>query len=129
MSDSQYTQKVLDHFANPHNMGEVEDANGAGQVGNPACGDVMKITIRVEGDRIADVRFKTLGCAAAIATSSVTTDMAMGRTLEEALAITRDKVAAELGGLPKSKLHCSNLAADALHAAIADYRARQGGGA
>jgi nitrogen fixation NifU-like protein len=121
-----YTEKVMEHFTNPRNMGEVENADGVGQVGNPVCGDVMKITIRVENDRIADVKFKTLGCAAAIATSSITTEMAKGKTLEEALKITRRQVAEELGGLPPNKMHCSNLAAQGLHKAIEDYRAKTG---
>jgi nitrogen fixation NifU-like protein len=121
-----YTERVLEHFANPHNMGEVENPDGVGLVGNPVCGDVMKITIKVEGDRLADVRFKTLGCAAAIATSSITTEMAKGKTLEEALKITRRQVAEELGGLPPNKMHCSNLAAQGLHKAIKDYLTRTG---
>ena len=121
-----YNKVVMDHFRNPRNVGEVENPDGVGEVGNPTCGDMMKITIRVEGDRIADVKFKTLGCGAAIATSSITTELAKGRTLDEALAITRDRVASELGGLPPNKMHCSNLAADGLHKAIEDYRARSG---
>ncbi len=120
-----YTEKVMDHFRNPRNVGEVENPDGVGEVGNPTCGDMMKITIRVEGERIADVKFKTLGCGAAIATSSITTELAKGRTLDEALAITRDRVASELGGLPPNKMHCSNLAADGLHKAIEDYRSRK----
>jgi nitrogen fixation NifU-like protein len=120
-----YTEKVMEHFANPRNMGEVEDPDGVGQVGNPVCGDVMRITIRVEDGRIADVKFRTLGCAAAIATSSITTEMAKGKTLQEALEITRKQVADELGGLPAQKMHCSNLAAQGLHKAIEDYLARQ----
>ncbi|MFP4176403.1 MAG: Fe-S cluster assembly scaffold protein NifU [Planctomycetota bacterium] len=123
-----YSDKVMEHFSDPRNMGEVEGADGVGEVGNPTCGDVMKITIRVEDNRIADIGFKTLGCAAAIATSSITTEMAKGRTLEEAMEITRESVAEELGGLPKNKMHCSNLAAEGLHEAIEDYRAKQAGG-
>jgi len=119
-----YTEKVLEHFRNPRNVGEVENPDGVGEVGNPVCGDMMKITIKVESGRIADIKFKTLGCGAAIATSSITTELAKGKTLAEALAITRDQVAAELGGLPANKMHCSNLAADGLHQAIADYRKR-----
>jgi nitrogen fixation NifU-like protein len=122
-----YTEKVMDHFRNPRNVGEVENPDGVGEVGNPVCGDMMKITIRVESDRIADIKFKTLGCGAAIATSSITTELAKGRTLDEALAITRDLVAQQLGGLPANKMHCSNLAADGLHKAIEDYRSRQKG--
>jgi nitrogen fixation NifU-like protein len=121
-----YTEKVMEHFSNPRNMGEVENPDGIGQVGNPTCGDVMKITIKVEDGRIADVQFKTLGCAAAIATSSITTEMAKGRTLEEAMDITRKQVADELGGLPPNKMHCSNLAAQGLHKAIQDYMERIG---
>jgi nitrogen fixation NifU-like protein len=122
-----YTEKVMDHFRNPRNVGEVENPDGVGEVGNPVCGDMMKITIRVADGRIADVKFKTLGCGAAIATSSITTELAKGLTLDEALAITRDRVAGELGGLPPNKMHCSNLAADGLHKAIEDYRSRKKG--
>ncbi|MDP6438982.1 MAG: iron-sulfur cluster assembly scaffold protein [Candidatus Brocadiia bacterium] len=116
-----YTDKVLDHFANPRNIGEVENADGVGEVGNPVCGDVMRISIRVEGDRLAEVKFKTLGCAAAIAVSSLTTEVATGKTLEEALELTRDQIAEELGGLPPQKMHCSNLAVQGLHRAIKAY--------
>jgi nitrogen fixation NifU-like protein len=119
-----YSEKVMEHFSNPRNIGEIENPDGLGEVGNPACGDVMKITIRVEDDRIADIGFKTLGCAAAIATSSITTEMAKGKTLDEAMEITREKVAEELGGLPKNKMHCSNLAAEGLHKAIENYRSK-----
>ncbi len=119
-----YTEKVLEHFANPHNVGEVEDPDGVGQVGNPVCGDVMRITIKVQNGRLADVKFRTLGCAAAIATSSITTEMAKGKTLDEALKITRQQVADQLGGLPTNKMHCSNLAAQGLHEAIKDYLAK-----
>jgi nitrogen fixation protein NifU and related proteins len=122
-----YSSKVLDHFNNPRNTGEIDNPDGVGQVGNPVCGDIMKITIKVEDGRLQDVKFKTLGCGAAIATSSVTTEMAKGKTLEEALTITRDDVAAELDGLPPAKVHCSNLAADGLHKAIEDYKSRQDG--
>ncbi|MFH0910185.1 MAG: Fe-S cluster assembly scaffold protein NifU [Planctomycetota bacterium] len=121
-----YTQKVMDHFSHPRNMGEIENPDGVGEVGNPVCGDMMKITIRVRDGRIEDIRFKTLGCGAAIATSSITTELARGKTLEEAAAITRDQVAEELGGLPANKMHCSNLAADGLRTAIEDYRKRRG---
>ena len=123
-----YTDKVLQHFANPHNVGEIENPDGVGQVGNPVCGDVMKITIKVQDGRLADVKFKTLGCAAAIATSSITTEMAKGKTLDEGLKISRQQVADELGGLPANKMHCSNLAAQGLHEAIKDYLARSGAG-
>ncbi|MCD1293705.1 Fe-S cluster assembly scaffold protein NifU [Methanocella sp. CWC-04] len=120
-----YTPKVMEHFSNPRNVGEIPDADGIGEVGNPKCGDMMTIYIKVENDRIKDIKFKTFGCGAAIATSSVITMMAKGKTLDEALDITRDQVAEELGGLPPVKMHCSNLAADALKAAIGDYRKRQ----
>jgi len=124
MSDM-YTEKVKDHFFHPRNVGEIKDADGVGTVGNPTCGDVMSIYIKVKDEKIGDIKFKTFGCAAAIATSSVLTEMAKGKTLDEALKITRDDVANELGGLPAIKLHCSNLAADALRAAIADYRKKK----
>ncbi len=120
-----YTQKVMEHFMNPRNVGELESPDGVGEVGNPVCGDVMRITINVVDDHIADIRFKTLGCGAAIATSSITTEMAKGMTLDEALNIDRNAVAEALDGLPPNKMHCSNLAADGLHKAIEDYRARQ----
>ena len=119
-----YSQKVMEHFANPRNVGVIDDADGVGEVGNPVCGDMMKITIKVKDGRIEDIKFQTLGCGAAIATSSITTEMAKGRTLDEALTITRDVVAQGLDGLPPNKMHCSNLAADGLHKAIEDYRAR-----
>jgi nitrogen fixation NifU-like protein len=121
-----YTEKVMDHFTNPRNMGDVEDPDGVGQVGNPQCGDVMRITIKVKDGRLADVKFKTLGCAAAIATSSITTEMAIGMTLQEAMDLRRKQVAEQLGGLPPAKMHCSNLAAAGLHAAIKDYLERTG---
>jgi len=120
-----YTEKVMDHFRNPHNMGEIPDADGVGTVGNPVCGDLMTIYIKVKDNRIEDVKFKTFGCGAAVATSSMVTDLAKGKTLEEALKITRGDVANELGGLPPIKMHCSNLAADALHAAVEDYYKRR----
>ncbi len=117
-----YSEKVMDHFANPRNVGEVENPDGIGEVGNMRCGDIMKITIKVgEGEVLDDVKFKTFGCGAAIATSSIITEMVKGKPLKEALAVSNDDVARELGGLPKQKLHCSNLAADALHKAIEDY--------
>jgi len=123
-----YTEKVMDHFRNPRNVGEISDADGVGTVGNPICGDMMTISIKVEDDRIADIRFKTFGCGAAIATSSMTTELAKKKTLDEAMEITRKNIAEELGGLPPVKMHCSNLAADALHEAIKDYRKRRGEG-
>jgi nitrogen fixation NifU-like protein len=116
-----YTDKVLDHFRNPRNMGEIPDADGVGTVGNPVCGDLMTIYIKVNNDRIEDIKFKTFGCGAAIATSSMITELARGKTLDEALKISRGDVADNLGGLPPIKMHCSNLAADGLHAAIQDY--------
>jgi nitrogen fixation NifU-like protein len=123
-----YTEKVMEHFRNPQNMGEIPDADGVGTVGNPVCGDLMTIYIKVKDNRIADIKFKTFGCGAAIATSSMTTELAKGKTLEEAMKITRANVAGELGGLPPVKMHCSNLAADALHAAIEDYQKKQKAG-
>jgi len=117
-----YSDKVMEHFRNPKNMGEIKDADGVGTVGNPVCGDIMTIYIKVKDDKIADIKFKTFGCGAAIATSSMITELAKGKTLDEALKITRDDVADELDGLPPIKMHCSNLAADALREAIKDYR-------
>ena len=119
-----YSEKVMDHFANPRNVGEIENADGVGSVGNPVCGDMMTFNIKVDGDRLTDVKFKTFGCGAAIACSSMVSEMAKGKTLEEAKKITNADVAAELDGLPKNKLHCSNLGADALHKAIEDYEAK-----
>ena len=116
-----YTEKVMEHFRNPRNMGEIPNADGVGTVGNPVCGDLMTIYIKVKDKKIADIKFKTFGCGAAIATSSMITELAKGKTLEEALKITRGNVAESLGGLPPIKMHCSNLAADGLHAAIEDY--------
>jgi nitrogen fixation protein NifU and related proteins len=120
-----YTEKVMDHFQNPRNVGEIKDASGVGTEGNPVCGDLMTIYIKVEDNIITDIKFKTFGCGAAIATSSMITEMAIGKTIEEALKITRNDVAEELEGLPPVKMHCSNLAADALKAAIADYKMKQ----
>lgn len=117
-----YTDKVMDHFTNPRNVGEIANADGVGEVGNARCGDIMKLWIKVEDGIIRDVKFKTFGCGAAIATSSVITEMAIGKTLDEAEEITNRSVAEELEGLPPLKMHCSNLAADALRAAIKDYR-------
>ncbi len=121
-----YTDLVMDHFSNPRNVGEVADADGVGQVGNPVCGDIMRITIKVVDDAIEDAKFKTFGCGAAVATSSMVTEMVMGKTLTEAAEISNRAVAEALGGLPPIKMHCSNLAADALHLAIADYLTRSG---
>ncbi len=117
-----YTDKVLDHFTNPRNVGEIENADGVGEVGNASCGDIMKIYLKVEDNIIKEVKFKTFGCGAAIATSSMVTEMAIGKTLEEALILTNQAVAEALDGLPPAKMHCSNLAADALHEAIKNYR-------
>jgi nitrogen fixation NifU-like protein len=119
-----YTEKVMDHFMNPRNVGEIENPDGVGEEGNPTCGDAMKITIKVEDGVIKDIKFKTFGCGAAIAVSSMVTEMAIGKTIEEALAITKESVAQELDGLPPQKMHCSNLGADALHNAIADYQSK-----
>jgi len=120
-----YSEKVMEHFRNPCNMGEIPDADGVGTVGNPVCGDMMSISIKVKDNHIVDIKFKTFGCGAAVATSSMITELAKGKTLEEAMKITRANVADELGGLPPVKMHCSNLAADALHAAIEDYHKKQ----
>lgn len=120
-----YTDKVMEHFKNPRNMGEIQDADGVGTVGNPVCGDLMTIYIKVKNNRLEDIKFKTFGCGSAIATSSMITELAKGKTLEEAMKITRANVADSLGGLPPIKMHCSNLAADALHVAIEDYYKRQ----
>jgi nitrogen fixation protein NifU and related proteins len=119
-----YSEAVMEHFRNPRNMGVIEDADGVGEVGNPTCGDMMRITIKVKDERLEDIKFQTLGCGAAVATSSMVTEMAKGKTLEEGLEISNKSVAEQLGGLPPNKMHCSNLAADGLHAAILDYRAR-----
>ena len=122
-----YTDLVMDHFSNPRNVGEIEDADGVGQIGNPVCGDVMRISIAVDDkDHIADVKFKTFGCGAAVATSSMVTEMVMGKSLREAAEISNKAVAEALGGLPANKMHCSNLAADALHLAIQDYLVKSG---
>jgi nitrogen fixation NifU-like protein len=122
MSQPGYSEKVMGHFMNPRNVGVIEDPDGYGKVGNPVCGDVMEIFIRVRDDKIEDIKFRTFGCGAAIATSSMTTEMALGKTIDEGMRIGREDVAGELGGLPPNKMHCSNLAADALHMAIEDYR-------
>ncbi len=120
-----YSDKVMEHFLNPRNVGVIEDADGVGQVGNPVCGDMMTFYITVRDGRLNDVKFQTFGCGAAIAVSSMVSEMAKGRTLDEAMAITNEGVAEELGGLPKNKMHCSNLGADALHEAIKNYRAKK----
>lgn len=117
-----YSEKVMDHFMNPRNVGEMENPDAIGEVGNPTCGDLMKMYLRIEDNIIKDIKFQTFGCGAAIATSSMMTELAMGKTLDEALEITRDDVAESLDGLPPVKMHCSNLSADALRAAIEDYQ-------
>ena len=122
-----YSEKVIDHFQNPRNVGEIADADGVGEIGNPVCGDMMSFYIKVKDDKIDDVKFKTFGCGAAIAVSSMVSEMAKGKTLDEALQITNASVAKELGGLPPNKMHCSNLGADALHKAIEDYKKKQKG--
>lgn len=121
-----YSEKVMDHFTNPRNVGELPDADGIGTEGNPVCGDVMKIFIKVKDDTITDAKFQTFGCGAAIAVSSMVTEMAKGMTLDEALKITKGSLAEALDGLPPQKMHCSNLGADALHKAVEDYRKKQG---
>ena len=120
-----YTEKVMDHFSNPRNIGEIENADGVGEVGNPVCGDMMSFYINVTDDKIADIKFKTFGCVAAIAVSSMVTEMALGKTLDEAKKITKKSVAESLDGLPKEKMHCSNLGADALAKAIEDFENKQ----
>lgn len=120
-----YTEKVMDHFSNPRNVGEIENPDGVGEVGNASCGDIMKIFLTVEDNIIKDVKFKTFGCGAAIATSSMVTELAIGKTIDEALELTNAAVAEALDGLPPAKLHCSNLAADALHEAIKNYKEKQ----
>ena len=120
-----YSEKVLDHFKNPRNVGEIQDADSEGTVGNPVCGDMMTMYIKVNDDKIEDIKFKTFGCGAAIATSSMTTELAKGKTLDEAMEISRQDVADALDGLPPVKMHCSNLAADALHEAIKKYKEKK----
>ncbi|MDH5459423.1 MAG: Fe-S cluster assembly scaffold protein NifU [Candidatus Bathyarchaeota archaeon] len=123
-----YSEKVMEHFRNPRNMGEIPDADGIGTVGNPVCGDMMTIYIKVKDNRLIDIKFKTFGCGAAIATSSMITELAKGKTLEEAMKINRGDVADALDGLPTVKMHCSNLAADGLRVAIEDYYRKQKAG-
>ena len=120
-----YSDKVMDHFMNPRNVGEIEDADGIGEEGNPVCGDMMTFYIKVRDDRLEDVKFKTFGCGAAIAVSSMVSEMAKGKTLDEAIKITPRSVADELDGLPKNKFHCSNLGAQALQKAIEDYQSKK----
>jgi len=120
-----YTAKVMDHFTNPRNVGEIDKPDGVGEIGNPVCGDIMKLYIKVKDGRIVDAKFKTFGCGAAIATSSMITELVKNKTLDEAEKISRKTVADALDGLPANKMHCSNLAADALHKAIEDYKKHQ----
>ena len=120
----QYNDLVMDHFANPRNMGKMDEPSGTGKVGNPVCGDLMELYIKVEGDRIVDAKFRTFGCGAAIATSSMVTEMVIGKTIDEALEITNKSVAKSLGGLPSVKMHCSVLGEQALKSAIEDYKRR-----
>ncbi|MDP6347636.1 MAG: Fe-S cluster assembly scaffold protein NifU [Dehalococcoidia bacterium] len=119
-----YSDLVMDHFHNPRNVGTIEDADGVGNVGNPVCGDVMQMMIKVKENRIEDIKFQTMGCGAAIATSSISTEMVMGKTLDEARELSNKAVAEALGGLPPAKMHCSNLAADAIHLALDDYKSK-----
>jgi nitrogen fixation NifU-like protein len=121
-----YSQKVLEHFMNPRNVGVIENPDGYGKVGNPVCGDLMEMFIRVKDDIITDIKFRTFGCGSAIATSSMVTEMAKGMHVDQAMKLTRNDVASELEGLPPQKMHCSNLAADALHEAIKDYKRKKG---
>ena len=125
MAQVGYTKKVMEHFMNPRNVGVIEDNDGYGKVGNPVCGDVMEIFIKVEDEIITDIKFRTFGCGSAIATSSMVTELATGMNVDEALKITRNDVANELDGLPPLKMHCSNLAADALHKAIEDFKGKR----
>ncbi len=122
----QYTEKVMDHFMNPRNVGEIKDADGVGTVGNPACGDIMQMYLKIEDNVIVDAKFKTFGCGAAIATSSMATELIIGKTIEEALKLTNEQVTNALGGLPKVKRHCSVLAEQALHSALDDYYKKLG---
>lgn len=121
-----YSEKVMEHFMNPRNVGEIEAADGVGLVGNPKCGDIMKMYIKVKDNIIVDAKFKTFGCGAAVATSSMATELVKGKTIEEALAVTNKAVAEALGGLPPIKMHCSNLAEEAIRAAIEDYQKKNG---
>ena len=120
-----YSEKVMEHFRNPRNVGEIENASGVGEIGNPVCGDMMTFYVTIKDGRLADVKFKTFGCGAAIAVSSMVSEMAKGKTVDEAMKISNADVAKELGGLPPNKLHCSNLGADALHKAIENYLAKE----
>lgn len=121
-----YNEKVIEHYSNPRNVGEIPDASGVGEVGNPVCGDIMKMYLKIENEIITDVKFKTFGCGAAIATSSVSTELIKGKTVEDALKLTNKEVVNKLGGLPPVKLHCSVLAEEAIKSAIADYYRKEG---
>ncbi len=121
-----YSEKVMDHFSNPRNVGEIENANGVGQVGNAKCGDIMKMYLQIEDNIIVDAKFKTFGCGAAVATSSMATELVIGKTVEEAMKITNKAVAEALDGLPPAKMHCSNLAEEAIAAALENYRRNNG---
>ncbi len=121
-----YSEKVIDHYTSPRNVGKIDDASGVGEVGNPVCGDIMKMYLKIENDVIVDVKFKTFGCGAAIATSSISTEMVKGKTVEEALKLKNSDVVEALDGLPPVKVHCSLLAEEAIHEAIADYYRKQG---
>ena len=127
MAQIGYSKKVMDHFMNPRNVGEIDNPDGYGKVGNPVCGDLMEMFIKVKEDVITNMKFKTFGCGSAIATSSMVTELAMGMNVDEAMKLTRNDVASELDGLPPQKMHCSNLAADALHEAIKDYKSKKKG--
>jgi nitrogen fixation protein NifU and related proteins len=123
----EYSEKVMDHFLSPRNIGKIEDADAVAEIGNATCGDIIKLYLKITPEGIIEnITFQTFGCGAAIATSSMTTEMVKGKTLDEALELTREEVADELGGLPANKMHCSNLAADALHKAIREYKAKNG---
>jgi len=126
MAQGPYSDKVMDHFMHPRNMGEIEDASGVGEVGNPACGDVMRLYLKIEDGKIIDAKFKTFGCGAAIASSSMTTELIKGKSIDEALELSNEAVSEALGGLPPAKQHCSVLAEDALRAALEDYKKKQG---
>jgi len=126
MAQIGYSKKVMEHFMNPRNVGTIENPDGYGKVGNPVCGDLMEMSIKVKDDIITDIKFKTFGCGSAIATSSMVTELAKGMHVDEAMKMTRKDVADELDGLPPQKMHCSNLAADALHEAIKDYKGKKG---
>jgi nitrogen fixation protein NifU and related proteins len=127
MAQGPYSDKVMDHFMHPRNMGEIEEASGVGEVGNPACGDVMRLYLKIEDGKIIDAKFKTFGCGAAIASSSMTTELIKGKSIDEALQLSNEAVSEALGGLPPAKQHCSVLAEDALRAALEDYKKKQGG--